>query len=282
MNRVLFILIFSLTTFISCRQSPENETKIINKNDSINFNADENKLLNNIKLFPDSLLLKENLIQYYRDISNDSSALKATNDFIENDSLNSRLWHIKAILFIENDDTSNAINCFEKAIDILPSSSDIVYLGIIYAYKKNIKAITLSNNLIELFKDEYLKESFFIKGLYYSNTNNKTEAISFFDRSISESYTFMEAYREKAMALYDLKKFNEAIVVLTKATTIKNKYDEGYYYLGKCYEKINNPTMAADSYRRALLYNHENEEAAEALSVVIRVDSGNNSKVNSE
>ena len=90
----------------------------------------------------------------------------------------------------------------------------------------------------------------------------------------------MEAYREKALALCDLEKYNEAILVLTKATTLKNKYDEGYYYLGKCYEKINKPEMAADSYRKALLFNPENEESAEALGVLVRVYTNQNTNQN--
>ena len=280
MKRVIFIYCVSLSLFISCYQSAENEIKITNKNDSTSFSAAENKLLNDVKLFPDSLLLKENLIQYYRDLSNDSLALKVANDFIKKDSLNARLWHIKAILLLENEDTLNAIPSFEKAIDILPVSTDLIDLGVVYAYQKNSKALTLSNNLIALFKDEYKKEALFIKGLYYSNTNNKKEAISFFDQCISISFTFMEAYREKALALCDLKKYNEAILVLTKATTLKNKYDEGYYYLGKCYEKINKPEMAADSYRKALLFNPENEEAAEALDVLVRVYTNQNTNQN--
>ncbi len=270
MKQLLFIFFIFISLLQSCNYPSENESIASVKVDSLHYSPEENKLKSDIKLFPDSLLLKENLIQYYRDNSNDSVALATTNDLIQKDSSNARLWHIKAVLLLEMEDTINAIPCFEKAIDILPSSSDIIYLGMVFAHQKNNRAITLANNLIELFNDQYLKESLFIKGLYFSNTNNKTTAINYFEQCISTSYTFMEAYREKALAYFELKKYNEAIAVLTKATTIKNKYDEGYYYLGKCYEKIKNWEMARDSYQRALLYNPENEEAAEALELLQR------------
>ena len=87
-----------------------------------------------------------------------------------------------------------------------------------------------------------------------------------YDKVIGLSYTYMDAYREKAIALYDLKKYKEATDVLIKATTVQNSFDEGYFYLGKCYEKMNKPKDAIEAYQKALLYAPDFKEAEEAVS----------------
>ena len=110
------------------------------------------------------------------------------------------------------------------------------------------------------------KEALFIKGFYYNYTNEKYKAIGFFDQCINLSFTFMEAYREKAIALYDLKKYNEALNVLDKALLIQNNYDEGYFYKGKTLEKLNRNNDAIDSYQRALMYDPEYIEAKKAIT----------------
>ena len=76
----------------------------------------------------------------------------------------------------------------------------------------------------------------------------------------------MEAYREKGITLYDWK-FNEALTVLDKAVTLQNGFDEGYYYKGRCLEKLNKIPEAIEMYQRALLYDPQiYSEAKEALA----------------
>ena len=76
----------------------------------------------------------------------------------------------------------------------------------------------------------------------------------------------MEAYREKAIALYDLGKYKEALAVLDKAVTLQNGFDEGYYYKGRCFEKLNKIPEAIEMYERALMYDKDYVEAKEALA----------------
>ena len=109
------------------------------------------------------------------------------------------------------------------------------------------------------------KEAYFIKGLYYSYNNEKEKAIPFFDKCININYTFMDAYLEKGIALYDLKKYSEAATVLQKAVMVQNNYDKGYYYLGRCFEKLNNKEDAIEAYKMALLYDPNYVEAQDAL-----------------
>jgi tetratricopeptide (TPR) repeat protein len=75
----------------------------------------------------------------------------------------------------------------------------------------------------------------------------------------------MYAYREKAIALYNLSKYKAAVDVLKRAITLQNNFDEGYYWMGRSYEKLGMIKEAIQSYENALLYDKDYVEARQAL-----------------
>jgi tetratricopeptide (TPR) repeat protein len=95
--------------------------------------------------------------------------------------------------------------------------------------------------------------------------NEPQKAIENLNSCLKLDFTYMYAYREKGIALYNQAKYEDAIKVLNRAVTIQNNFDEGYYWLGKCYEKLNKKEKAAESYQKALLYDKNFIEAREAL-----------------
>ena len=170
-------IIFSLLLFmaeVSCDNSNNEENK------TQKLPNPEQIILNNIKQFPDSLILKENLIQFYRDSGNYKQALSALDDFIKSDSSNGRFWNMKAILHFENGDTSNSIHAFEKEFEFLSSPTDSLSLATLYAETKNEKANHIADALIKNYALKYEKEATFIKGLYESYQSNYVNAISFY------------------------------------------------------------------------------------------------------
>ena len=252
---------FIFLIFFACNNNPE-EKQVNQPSKKPN---EEKSLRDAIQQYPDSFLLKEKLIQYFRDSGNYHIALKEVNHILEKDSLNARLWEIKATLYFENADTVNAIRSFEKAIGIFPDMQTIISLGTLYAQTGNPLAIDMADALLNGYKSTSDKDAYFIKGLYFSYKNEKIKAIVFFDKCLSLNFTFMDAYREKALALYDQGKFTEALAVLDKAITLQNSFDEGYYYSGKCLEKLGRIPEAIQSYKNALLIDPDYIEAKEAL-----------------
>ena len=232
----------------------------------------EDSILKLIDKNPDSLLLKENLIQRFRENEDYNNAIKNINNFLKTDSTNGRLWNIKAVLHFENGDTLKSIESFEKELIYLSSPTDSISLATLYAETKNPNAIDITSQLQKTYHSKYYKETEFINGLYNYYNNNFIIAIAHYEKCIDIDYTFMEAYREKAICLMSQKKYNEAIATLNKAVILKNNFDEGYYYLGICYEKIKNIELAKQSYGKALLYSPDYIEAQQAL------DKLNNSK----
>ena len=57
--------------------------------------------------------------------------------------------------------------------------------------------------------------------------------------------------------------------VLERAVTVQNNFDEGYFWMGKCYEKLNQKEEAIESYQAALLYDPDFVEARQALNKLL-------------
>jgi tetratricopeptide (TPR) repeat protein len=264
MKRMSLLFFFGVTAIcFSCNNNEETTPSSLS-----NQNKNDVELKQDIIKYPDSLLLVEKLIQYYRENGSYDSALSITGNTIKRAPGIAALWDIKATLHFENQDTINAIRSFEKAIDIAPLPQYIISLATIYAQTKNPKALMLADALIGADKAKAAKEAIFIKGLYYNYTNDKKMAIALFDSCIRLDYTYMFAYREKAIALYDHAKYEEAVKVLTKAITVQNNFDEGYYWLGNCYKKLNKKEEAIQSYHKALMYDKDFIEARDSLKTL--------------
>jgi tetratricopeptide (TPR) repeat protein len=254
------IIAAAIVTFIACN----NESSTTNT--PLAANNKEQELKSAIAKFPDSMLLKETLIQYYEDNGNADLALVEMKNLLQKDSLNIKYWDKLAQLYVySKNDTTNAIKCLEKAVEIYPEPEYIISLGVMYAYKKDAKALEVADALLIGKKANADKEALFIKGLYYSGMGDKAKAISFFDNCIQQDYTYVSAYLEKGIILYDGKKYQQSLDVFTKAVTVQNAFDEGYYWMGKCFEKLNNTKDAIESYKLALSYDPNYIEAKDAL-----------------
>jgi len=257
--------IITISTFfalISCNNTGDDATA------SSTQLSPKESLKSAIRQFPDSLTLVQSLIEMYRDEDEYDSALALTDMQIKKDSGNAYLWNMRATLLFENEDTANAIRSLEHAINIYPLPEYLVALGTVYAEVKNPKPLMIADALLKGNRVKMGKDAMFVKGLYYSYMNDKQKAINYFDSSLHMDFTYMFSYREKAIALYDLGKYAEAADVLKKAVTIRNNFDEGYYWMGKCYEKLGRREEAVQSYQTALLYDKNFSEAREALDKI--------------
>jgi tetratricopeptide (TPR) repeat protein len=249
-----------LLFFVSCNNDEQSVTKQDNT-----MPAKEKELRDAIAAYPDSIPLLKSLIKYYEDIQAVDLAMTAIDNTLKKDSNDADLWDRKASIFIYNDDTVNALKSYNKAIDIFPDPQYIMAAGLLYAFKKNDTALAMSDGLLIGKNAHAEKEALLIKGIYYKEINEKQKAITFFDKCLEISYTYISGYLQKGITLFEMGKYKESIKVFAKATTLQNNFDEGYYWLGKCYEKLKKTDAAIESYKTALLYNPDYTEAKDAL-----------------
>jgi tetratricopeptide (TPR) repeat protein len=224
---------------------------------------EEKKLRDAIHEHPDSLLLKENLVEYFRNNSNYGEAIAETDKALQKDSLNERLWYMKATLLFENEDTTKAIAAWEKLINLNPHPQYIKTLGFLYAITKSNLTLAMSDLLMHNDRSSAL----FIKGLYFSKTGERENAIAFFNECLTVDYKDLMAYREKAIAEYELGRYVDALKTLELSLAVKQTYDEAYYWAGRCYEKLGRKKEAVENYQMAIQFAEGNDypEAKDAL-----------------
>ena len=260
MTKKLIPFLLAITLFFVACNNNDNVAKNVNT-----LPAEEQKLRDNISQHPDSLIFAENLIQYFRDKSLYDDAIKAADEAIKHHRPLARLWDIKAILYFEKGDTTNAVKSYETAIGITPDPQYIMSLGSLYAQSRNPKALEVADALLRQPQSKAANQAYFIKGMYYNFSGEKLKAIPYFDTCLNIDYTNTLAYREKAICLYDLGKYEQSLKELEKAVAVQNTFDEGYYWMGRCYEKMGNAKQAAISYETALQIDPDYTEAEDGL-----------------
>ncbi|MEO5991682.1 MAG: hypothetical protein ABIP68_08605, partial [Ferruginibacter sp.] len=207
-------LFFSLLIFaVACKGKTGSPSDTADK-------SMEQQQLDKINQYPDSVLLKENLLQYYREQNQYTKAIDYINVQIAKDTANAHYYDIKGILLLEKGDSTGAINAYEKAVDIYPDPIYIIALATLYAQTHNPLALEMADALLYADKANADRHAFFIKGLYYSYNKQPAKAIPFFDKCLEISYTDMDAYLEKSIALYDLEKYTASVDVLNKAIAL--------------------------------------------------------------
>ena len=90
----------------------------------------------------------------------------------------------------------------------------------------------------------------------YLKTSNYDQAISYLETLPSKSESLKRAYQNatfhKGQLLFNDQRFNEAIPVLRKSTSVpldKEMASKGYYLLGECYSLSNQLTEAVRAYQ---------------------------------
>lgn len=260
MNRVIIFIVVGLLA-ASCGSNDQ----AVNSGNHATMPQQEKILREQIEKHPDSAMLRENLIQYFRDNSNYTKAIGETDALLKSDSNNERLLYIKATLLSENDDTLQAIKTWEKLIMVEPRPEYLMSVGTLYAFSKDPRALDVADLLANA-KSNAKYQSLFISGLYYNSINEQAKAAVYFDQCIALDYTNTLAYREKAIAEYDMGKYLDALKTLELALAVKSSYDEAYYWMGRCYEKLGKKEAAIDNYKQALQLSPNYIEAKDALA----------------
>lgn len=261
MKSWLGLLVTYTLLFSSCKQQDKATTQATSEQVQV-----LNQLQQQVKQHPDSASTRMRLVNAFDSLGMYKEALSQTDSLILRDSLNNGLWFAKAQLQESNKDTLAAIKSYGRALNIYPSVEAQLSLANLFAETKNAKALIICKNLEGMGMDRETDASCnFITGVYYARTGNKPQAISYFDKAISNNYTLMEAYMEKGFLYYDDKKYDVALKVFETAITVNNLYADAYYWKAKCYEAMGNKDEALTNYKRSLGLDKQLKEAADAV-----------------
>ena len=193
-------------------------------------------------------------------------ALIKLDQLISKDSLNNEYWLKRGQLCKYLEDTVAAIKAFRFAARVYPTPISLMELANLYAETKNIKTISIANQLMKIYPDgKFNAEANFFIAVYYSKMNDAANAIKYFNKSIQENMYFYDAYTEKGYLYYQQHKYQDALAVFSQLVKINQTSVDGYYWQAKCNETLNNKSEAINLYEKALLLDPNLKEAEAAI-----------------
>ena len=267
--KAAFVFLFMFcAALIACNNNTnDNNRETVKPVNAKIYSKTADSLLKLVSAYPDSAIYRQQLIVQLETDNELDEALKHNDTLLKIIGDNAVIWFNRASLLEAKNDTANAIAAFEKSISLQnPYPVAQLRLAKLYAETKNPKALQMIDFM---FRNEQAFgveiDLILLRGIYYKNTREFDKAITCFDQSIKERYTFMEAYIEKGSLLYDLKKYKESYSVFYKATTINNTFADGYYWMAKNQEALNQKEEAIGNYKRAVALDTDFTEAKEAL-----------------
>ena len=95
------------------------------------------------------------------------------------------------------------------------------------------------------------------------------KALDAFDFAIVINEEFTTAYFNKANALYNLERYNEAISVYKETFSLEKPEALTFYYIGECYERLEDYRKAKINYNKAIQLNPDLADAWMGIGIVL-------------
>jgi tetratricopeptide (TPR) repeat protein len=214
---------------------------------------------------PTSIALQIGLARGYQQKNEYDKALEICNNIIKQFPNQLDALVLKSEILQQQNKNYEAIATLEKAYSFAPFDIDIAHeLAYAYAEAKNKKVLALTDTLIKYDQSEKAAIAWYIKGLYFDNTGAKQEAIKNYDQAIRQNYTLLDPYLAKGQALYDLKKWDEAIATFQLGQKVSPTTADFFYWIGKTQEATGKKQEAKQNYERAYQLDKTMTEAREA------------------
>jgi tetratricopeptide (TPR) repeat protein len=262
---VLISFISAAILFTSCQNNGSEAVNSAIKPDSLS--SPIVKLEKSIQAYPDSLLLIAKLSDLQEANGQLDLAFATIEKGLQKDSTSVIFHNRRASLLLAKGDTSGAISGLLRSLSYAPEQTDIhVELGFLYAAQKKKNALMVADFLLSQTDQPALQtQARFMKGVYFVNIGDKKNALLNFNECIINDYTFIDAYMEKGILLYNDKKYTEAQKSFEKVLTISNTHIEAYFWTGKSLEAQNKKEEALDYYKKTIGLDDKMKEPAEAV-----------------
>ncbi len=257
------IAILSGIIFFSLIFSCKNKT---NNQDNIKTKSDTDTIISANQNIPDSI--REQNIEKLAGKGDYKNAITQIDQLIRKDSANPAWLFMKADALEKTGDTIQAITFYQYAIESAGKFTEAyARLANLYAEKGDKIALTICDALLKDPTAVSLRSNIlFVQGIYFLRAGQPAKGLNMFDQIIREDYTFLDAYLEKGIYYFDQKNYTEARKVFEKSTSVKNSFADGYYWMAKCDENLNNKPEAIDNYKRSIALDPGFTEAREALA----------------
>lgn len=215
--------------------------------------------------FPGNNEITRRLSELYAQSGRRKEALDEYDSILGNDSTNFLAWYEKGVLLSKLRDTSEAIVCLKKSYTLQPTIYTGLALANIFANQPNEEVISLCDDMLQRDTTGVNVDALFLKGVYYSETNQYPKALEVFENCIKADWKFADAHIEKGIVYFVQKDFTKALESFKISATVENTNADAYYWMGRSYEQLNDKEQAIENYERALSFDPRIQEAVEGM-----------------
>jgi tetratricopeptide (TPR) repeat protein len=251
---------------ISCKNSENNSNKKNGKNVDIEYSESLISDISLLKSNPDSNGLRMKIALAMDSVGDYKNALSQMDSLIKRDSSNYAFYFTKARISQDNQDTTQAIHNYKKAIAIYPAPESILFLANLLAERKDSSCLKMTKNV----KSMRLSASDnancdFISGVYYARTKDSSNALKYFNSALNLNYTLMPAYIEKGLVYFDNRDYRKALNTFSFASQVDHLYADAYYYMARSYEMMGIKDSAVLRFKQTLSLDKNAVEAEDGL-----------------
>jgi tetratricopeptide (TPR) repeat protein len=251
---------------------------------------------------PSSNAFRLRKAQYFAGVNNSVKALELLNSLEMLEPKNPDIFLTRGAVFSKLKKFRDAIQCYEKAAEYADDKDDI-YTRIAFEYEELkdfdnaidnlVKALDFNpenqaviyelafcfemagreEDSVEFFTGfldthPYSDIGWFNLGIALSNLQLYEKAVDAYEFAIAITPDFSSAYFNKANSLANLGRYREAVGYYELTLELEEADPLTLYYIGECYEKLEDFEKAYSSYKAALRLNPDMAEAWMGLGII--------------
>ncbi|MFM9910432.1 MAG: tetratricopeptide repeat protein [Chitinophagaceae bacterium] len=217
------------------------------------------------KKFSDNNEFGRRISEVYAQTGRRKEALAEYDKIIAQDSLNFLAYYERGLLLARLKDTAEALAALQKSYAIQPLNYTGLAIANIYSNQKDPRILTICDDMLKRDSLNAMVDPLLLKGIYYSDLKQYKPALLLFDECIKRDWKFIDAYIEKGIVWYEQKEFDKALETFKLGATVSNINADTYFWMGRCYEALNDKIQAKEQYERALTFNKYLTEAEEGI-----------------
>jgi tetratricopeptide (TPR) repeat protein len=260
--RTLFVFLTGcLLILYSCTDNP-GKVKTESQNDTLTQNLSfDTSMTDSARMMKIEALVQNNQTD---------EALLHIEQLLKKNPANPAWQFMKADVMIRKKDTPSALSCYLSA-DSLAGNFPQARMAILNIYAETGNPLTLAYSkqlLADPLYEKIESDILTMQGIYFTQAGNTNQADAIYSKIIQQDYTFLPAYIEKGLLYYDQKKYRQALDIFVRATAVKNDFAEGYFWIAKTCQKLDQKEDAILNFKRSLALDPSIQEAREELKTL--------------
>lgn len=193
------------------------------------------------------------------------ASIATVNNILGLDPQNAEAFFMLGLNFVEQGDTSRAINSFQTAVENNPELIDgWLYIGSLFEDQKSERALDYYNAAINANPNSI--EALHHKAFYLQNHDRMDEAVNIYNQINAIDKNYEAAYLNKGILFLEKDSISRAYEEFNILIGLKPQNAVAYFYRGLCRQMENKLTAAAQDYNAAIALDPNMDRARRALA----------------